>query len=289
MAIPQALQILSTDTRLDGRATKATRDFVLSFPAGRGVVFLEHGQTHVLASAQLSVVHSTSWRTGRLSVRCVLPQDLLETIEHANLDSIMANAFARDAIVPRETLSIIPRCLHFAITCVVDVLSDDGGLRDACIVAAGVAIYHMGLPNVTDCRSLDGVDLQELSQQILKRPRTEYVTMRFLPLSVTFGHVRKEEYEGGYIPPEKLVDCTHEELECCESCTTIILDKAGMATGVYRYIGMSTSTIGFVDLMIEAAEAMGGIAEALERAVNEDVVRRREEAIEQVKQGSYAT
>lgn len=310
-AIPHALEILYTDTRIDGRGIGETRDISLSFFTARGSVLVEKGKTKVAASSKLAILSGKQLRSGRITVTCNLPSELKETIEHVNLADLLNSTFASDQVVPKDTLVIIPGAMYFVIRCSVEVLQDDGGLRDACIIAAGTSIYHMGIPNVQAYRgsSIDTCNkkqVEEFTTHIMGLPRDELVTMRYIPLSVTFGHLDKrriglyqlssaanmedisdrgedEHKQGAGIQHDYLIDCCREELELCAGCTTIVLDKSGLTNGLYKLAGAPISPYDLVQMTVEAHEAIRHASTDIEAAVITDVDARKKELVTKVK------
>lgn len=311
-AIPHALEILYTDTRIDGREIAETRDISLSFFTARGSVLVEKGKTKVVASSKLAVLSGKQLRSGRVTVTCNLSSELKETIEHVNLADLLNSTFASDQIVPKDTLVIIPGAMYFVIRCSVEVLQDDGGLRDACIIAAGTSIYHMGIPNVQAYRgsSIDTCNkkqVEEFTTHIMSLPRDELITMRYIPLSVTFGHLDKRrirlyqlssaanmedafdkdedehKQETSGIQYDYLIDCCREELELCAGCTTIVLDKSGLTNGLYKLAGAPISPHDLVQMTVEAHEAIRHASTDIEAAVIADINARKKELVTKVK------
>lgn len=311
-AIPHALEILYTDTRIDGRGIGETRDIALSFFTARGSVLVEKGKTKVAASSKLSILSGKQLKSGRITVTCNIPSELKDTVEHINLADILTSTFASDQVVPKDTLVIIPGALYFVIRCSVEILQDDGGLRDACIIAAGTSIYHMGIPNVQAFRgsSIDTGNkkqVEELTKHIMSLPRDELVTMRYIPLSVTFGHLDKRKItlcqlsfttsiedtlSGDEKDPKQgmpdiqhdyLIDCCREELDLCAGCTTIVLDKSGLTNGLYKLAGAPISPHDLVQMTVEAHEAVRHASTDIEAAVIADIEARKKELIAKVK------
>lgn len=310
--IPHALEILNTGTRIDGRGIGETRDIALSFFTTRGSVLVEKGKTKVIASSKLGILSGIQLRSGRIVVTCNLPSELKETVEHVNLADLLNSTFASDQVVPKDTLVILPGAMYFVIRCSVEVLQDDGGLRDVCIIAAGTSIYHMGLPNVQAFRgsSIDTCNkkqVEEFTNHIMSLPRDDLVTMRYIPLSVTFGHLDKRKislYQLSFtanvadayeedererkqnifnVQHDYLIDCCKEELDLCAGCTTIILDKSGLTNGLYKLAGAPISPHDLVQMTVEAYEAVCHASTDIEAAVIADIEARKNELVAKVK------
>lgn len=311
-SVPHALEILYTDTRIDGRGVGETRDIALSFLTARGSVLVEKGKTKVVASSKLGILSGKQLKSGRIVVTCNLPSELKETVEHVNLADLLNSTFASDQVVPKDTLVILPGAMYFVIRCSIEVLQDDGGLRDTCIIAAGTSIYHMGIPNVQAFRA-SSIDIcnkkqvEEFTKHIMGLPRNELVTMRYIPLSVTFGHLDKRRIslyqlsftanmDGAFdrddqecrrsvlnVQHDYLIDCCREELCLCAGCTTIVLDKSGLTNGLYKLAGAPISPHDLVQMTVEAHEAVRHASTDIEAAVIADIEARKRELVAKVK------
>ena len=160
------------------------------------------------------------------------------------LECRLAGVLGGGAAFDLGQLGAAPGLARWVISLTVYVLSDDGAILDACLLAAVAALADLRLPTV---QAPEGCTLEHLRAAFSKKERPGFVaperrlTLRRVPLAFTFGAF------GEHL----LADPTAEEEALTSSSTTVVTDETGELVGAFRAGGsggaLSTATLqGFV-------------------------------------------
>ena len=143
------------------------------------------------------------------------------------LECRLAGVLGGGAAFDLGQLGAAPGLTRWVISLTIYVLSNDGAVLDACLLAAVAALADLRLPTV---QAPEGSTLGHLRDAFSKKGRPGFVApgrrlaLRRVPLAFTFGAF------GEHL----LADPTAEEEALASSSTTVVTDETGELVGAFR-------------------------------------------------------
>ena len=242
-------RFISRGLRPDGRPLGGGRPASVHPGAARGAdasALVRLGGTMVLAGACLELTAAADANVGadgagvgagagealRVAVELapLRPQELrgaraaqAEGALEGRLSGVLGGGTAFDL----GQLAALPGVARWAVALTVYVLSDDGSVLDACLLAAVAALTDLRLPTV---EVSEGTSLEDLKAAFSKGGRPGFgeperrLELHRVPLALTFGAF------GEHL----LADPTAEEEALASSLTTVVTDGEGELVGTFR-------------------------------------------------------
>lgn len=174
------------------------------------------------------------------------------------LNRLLDKAIRRSSAVDLESLCIVSGKKCWSIRVDVHILNADGGLVDACCIAAMAALLHFRRPDVT-------VNGEKAVIHDMRERSPVALSVLHIPVCITFSVF------GGDV---WCCDCTKDEEEIRLGEMIFSIDKYGEMCQISKYGGVIVDAHRLIKATTVAAQKAHEISAFIRRRVDEDAQRK---------------